>query len=443
MPEWAREEDVDVRASGVSAVGAPKGGYTLALSVLASVFFMWGFCTVLNDILAPHLKAVFELNYTQSALVQFTFFAAYFIMSLPAAKVIETIGYKASIMVGLAVMALGALLFVPAAALPSFPVFLTAQFVLATGVTLLQVAANPYVAVIGSPETASARLNLVQALNSLGDTVAPIFGGLLILAHSTSGASRTAVVLTAHQKLTDAAAVKGPYVIIALVLLALAGLIFITHLPKLQAQTDETRSAGTSIWRHKRLMLGVVGIFVYVGAEVAVGTYLINYISSPGVGDMSPASAAKYVTYYWMGLMVGRFVGAFLMRHIRPATLLAVVGAGAMVMIGASMLTTGMTAMWTIILVGLCNSIMFPTIFTLSIEGLGPLTEKGSGLLVMAICGGGILPEIQGALADHIGLKLAFIAPALCYLFILYFALYVRKRPIAHAPSTLAAPQAA
>ncbi|MGC1300972.1 MAG: sugar MFS transporter [Caulobacteraceae bacterium] len=428
---------MEVRAGGVSAVGggSPRGGYTLALSVLASVFFMWGFCTVLNDVLAPHLKAVFELNYTQSALVQFTFFAAYFIMSMPSAKVIETIGYKASIMVGLGIMALGALLFVPSAALPSFPVFLCAQFVLATGVTLLQVAANPYVAVIGKPETAPARLNLVQALNSLGDTVAPWFGGLLILAHSTSGNSRATVVLTASQKLADAGAVKLPYVGIAVVLLALAAVIFVTHLPKLQAQTDETRAAGASLWRHRRLMMGVVGIFLYVGAEVAVGTYLINYIRGPSVGNMTPAQAAGYLTYFWMGLMLGRFAGAFLMRYVRPATLLAYVGAGAMALVFATMLTTGAVAMWTIILVGLCNSIMFPTIFTLAIEGLGPLTEKGSGLLVMAICGGGVLPEVMGVLADHIGLKYAFIAPALCYVFILYFALYVRARPIVHAPA--------
>ena len=435
---------MEVRAGGVSAAGGPaKTSYTLALSVLASVFFMWGFCTVLNDVLAPHLKAVFELNYTQSALVQFTFFGAYFIMSLPAAKVIETIGYKASIMVGLSVMALGALLFVPAAALPSFPVFLGAQFVLATGVTLLQVAANPYVAVIGAPETASRRLNLVQALNSLGDTVAPIFGGRLILAHSISGASLTAIALTTQQKMTDAAAVKLPYVGIAIVLLALAGLIFITHLPKLQAQTDETRSSGTSIWRHRRLMLGAAGIFLYVGAEVAVGTYLINYIRMPSVGNMTSTNAAKYLTYFWLGLMVGRFAGAYLMRYVRPATLLASVGAAAMALVVASMLTTGATAMWTIILVGLFNSIMFPTIFTLAIEGLGPLTEKGSGILVMAICGGAILPEIMGLLADHIGLKYAFIAPALCYVYILYFALYVRARPIAHVATPVAAPAAA
>ncbi len=435
---------MELRAGGVNAAGPAKGGYKLALSVLASVFFMWGFCTVLNDVLAPHLKAVFELNYTQSALVQFTFFGAYFIMSLPAAKVIETIGYKSSIMVGLSVMALGALLFVPAAALPSFPVFLGAQFVLATGVTLLQVAANPYVAVIGTPETASARLNLVQALNSLGDTVAPIFGGLLILAHSTSGASLTNVVLTHQQKLADAAAVKLPYVAIALVLLALAAVIFITHLPKLEPHPDETRSAGSSIWKHRRLMLGVVGIFLYVGAEVAVGTYLINYIRMPSVGNMTPAHAASYLTYFWMGLMLGRFAGAYLMRFIRPATLLACVGAGAMVLVVATMLTTGQVAMWTIILVGLCNSIMFPTIFTLAIEGLGPLTEKGSGLLVMAICGGAVLPEIMGVVADHFGLKYAFVAPALCYVFILYFALYVRARPIAHvATAPVGAPQTA
>ena len=423
---------------------SPSGrGHSIDLSVLASVFFMWGFCTVLNDVLAPHLKAVFNLNYKESALVQFTFFGAYFVMSLPCARMIERVGYKSAIMVGLSVMALGALLFVPAAALPSFPVFLGAQFVLATGVTLLQVTANPYVAVIGRPETAPSRLNLVQAFNSLGDTVAPTFGGLLILAHSASGTSRTAVTLTHAQKRADASAVKGPYVLIALILVGLAVLIWRTHLPRLERHADETRAADHGLWRHKRLMLGVVGIFLYVGAEVAVGTYRINYISGPKVGDMSPASAAKYVTYFWLGLMVGRFAGAWLMSYIRPATLLAIVSAGALAMIAITMLTTGHIAMWSIIMVGLFNSIMFPTIFTLAIDDLGPLTEKGSGLLVMAICGGAVVPEVQGFLADAIGLKYAFVAPALCYIFILYFGLYVRARPggatrVLSAPVTVA-----
>ena len=422
---------------GGGVQGAPaRGRYAGALAVLASVFFMWGFCTVLNDVLAPHLKAVFDLNYKETALVQFTFFGAYFIMSLPSAKLIEMVGYKTALVIGLSAMAVGALLFVPAATIPSFPVFLIAQFVLASGVTLLQVAANPYVAVIGPPAGASTRLNLVQAFNSLGDTVAPLFGGMLILSRSASGVSRQAVVLSAPQKLADAAAVKGPYVLIAVVLLAVAALIFFTPLPKLVAQVDETRGSGLPLWRHRRLMLGVVGIFLYVGAEVSVGSYLINYVTGPTVGNMSSASAARYVAYFWMGLMVGRFVGAALMRAVRPATLLAMAGAGALVMICATMATTGALAMWSVVLVGLFNSIMFPTIFTLAIEGLGPLTEKGSGLLVMAICGGAVVPEVQGFLADAIGLKHAFLAPALCYLFILYFALYARARPVRHEAST-------
>ena len=416
-------------AQGDDAESAPRPGYAKALALLASVFFMWGFCTVLNDILAPHLKAVFQLDYKQAALVQFTFFGAYFVMSLPCARIIERFGYKASIVAGLLVMAAACLLFLPAASLPSFPVFLLAQFVLASGVTLLQVAANPYVAVIGPAHSASSRLNLLQALNSLGDTLAPTFGGLLILAHSASGVSRTALVLTPAQKLADAAAVKGPYALIALVLAGLALLVRLNRLPALQAHREQAGAAIGGLWRRRRLMLGVAAIFVYVGAEVSVGTYLINYISGRDVGDMSPAAAAKYVTYFWLGLMVGRFAGAWAMRRYPPAVLLAWSGAGALALIGLTLTTGGAVAMWSVILVGLFNSIMFPTIFTLSIEGLGPLTEKGSGLLIMAICGGAVLPELQGFLADAIGLKHAFVVPGLCYLYIVYFALTMRVDP--------------
>jgi FHS family L-fucose permease-like MFS transporter len=403
--------------------GAP---HRAALAILASVFFMWGFITALNDILVPHLKSVFDLSYAQSMLVQFVFFGAYFLMALPAAKLLECTGYKNAIALGLLTTGIGALIFVPAATLPSFGLFLAGLFVLATGITLLQVAANPYVTLLGPPETASARLNLVQAFNSLGTTIAPALGGALILSHSLSGTSvnRTAT-FTLAQRMADALTVRTPYIGIAAVLFALAVIIFLWRLPALRTQPGT--QAQDSVWRHRRLLLGLGAIFVYVGAEVSVSSFLINYISSPRVGDMSHAAASSYVSLFWGGAMLGRFAGSFIMRRIPAASVLAAVALGAMLLLATTMLTAGHVALWAIVLVGLMNSIMFPTIFSLAIEGLGDLTAQGSALLIMAIVGGAVIPLLQGILADHFGLRIAFILPVLCYLYILTFALRARQ----------------
>jgi len=393
-----------------------------ALSVLSTVFFMWGFCTVLNDVLVPHLKAVFEMNYVQAMLIQFAFFLGYFLLSMPAAKLIERVGYQKAIMIGLLVMACACLLFILAAQLPSYSVFLAALFILAAGITVLQVAANPYVAVLGAPESSSMRLNLVQAFNSMGTFVAPVFGGLLILSRSASGTAHADTVLTLEQRLHDAQAVQLPYLGIAVVLCMLALLIWASRLPKIAVESHDGGPVHDSVWRHPLLVLGVVAIFVYVGAEVSIGSFLINYISSPDVANVTTAQAAHYVTFYWGGAMVGRFIGAALMRRFAPALLLGLACVAAGVLIAASMASTGQLALVTIIAVGLCNSIMFPTIFTLAIRGLGTLTGRGSGLLVMAICGGGVVPMVQGVLADHWSLAASFLAPLLCYVYVLYFA---------------------
>lgn len=406
------------------------GNYGPALAVITTVFFMWGFVTVLNDILVPHLKSIFDLNYTKIMLIQSTFFSAYFLMSMPSAKVISWLGYKGSIVLGLGVMGLGALLFVPAASLASYALFLGALYVLASGMTVLQVAANPYVAVLGPPESASSRLNLAQAFNSLGTTIGPAFGGMLILSSVQKAASEISAMspdqLQAHRAL-EASSVKLPYVGIAIFLFLLAFAISRFKLPVLanieEGRTHDSAATGDSAWKHPHLVLGAIGIFIYVGAEVSIGSFLVNYFSQPEIGGLSPIDGAKLVSFYWGGAMVGRFIGSALMQKLNPGKVLGVAAMAACLLVTASILTSGNVAMWSIIAVGLFNSVMFPTIFTLGIDGLGKLTGQGSGILVMAIVGGAIIPVAQGALADRIGIHLAFVLPAVCYLYIVYYGL--------------------
>jgi FHS family L-fucose permease-like MFS transporter len=408
----------------------PRAGGThrAALAILTSVFFMWGFITALNDILVPHLKAVFALSYAQSSLIQFTFFGAYFLMALPAAFVLQLTGYRQAIALGLVTTGIGALIFVPAATIPSFGVFLAGLFVLATGITILQVAANPYVTLLGPAATASSRLNLVQAFNALGTTVAPALGGALILRHSASGtAVNAAAVFTAAQRVADALAVRAPYIGIAIVLFLLAGIIFLRRLPALATKPAPREAGQDSVWQHSRLVLGLGAIFFYVGAEVSVSSFLISYISSARVGDMSHAAAASYVSLFWGGAMLGRFAGSGVMRRIPAPSVLAAVAIGATLLLATTMLAAGQVALFAIVAVGLMNSIMFPTIFSLAIEGLGKLTAQGSALLIMAIVGGAVVPLLQGVLADHLGLRIAFLLPLACYLYILVFALQCRR----------------
>ena len=405
----------------------PAQSYALALTVLAAVFFMWGFATVLNDILVPHLKAVFSLNYGQSLLIQFVFYLAYLLIALPAAKLLERIGYKLSIVVGLLGMACSAAGFVPAAMLGSYDVFLLTLFLLAASITLLQVAANPYVAVIGAPETASSRLNLVQALNSAGTTLAPLFGGMLILARSSSGTSEAGEVsLTVQQRAADVQTVELPYLIIAGVLVALALLVWKVRLPDLDESSRRAarvERATHSLWQHRNLVFGVPAICLYLVSEIGIGSTLVNFISLPNIGRMSNAAASGYVALFWGGAMAGRFAGAILLRWIAADKLLAAVSIGALALVGTAIVADGHLAMWSLIAVGLCHSVMFPTIFTLGIKGLGPLTEEGSGLLIMAIAGGAAAAA-QGVLADHIGLQLSYLLPAACYVYVLWYALW-------------------
>ncbi|HKV76784.1 MAG TPA: sugar MFS transporter [Candidatus Sulfotelmatobacter sp.] len=400
--------------------------YGAPLATVTTLFFMWGFLTCLNDILVPHLKPIFDLNYTKVMLIQFAFFGAYFIFSIPSAKIVDWIGYQRSMVVGLLVMGLGAFLFVPAASVPSYPLFLGALIVLAAGITCLQVAANPYVTVLGKPETASSRLNLTQAFNSLGTFLAPFFGGLFILTAARNIEEVRALAPDALQayRLHEAATVKLPYVGlgIALVLLAIAiGSFKLPKIPHAQHQLGE--KVNDSIWKHPNLILGAIGIFVYVGAEVSIGSFLVNYFSQPEIGGLTEKVAASFVAFYWGGAMVGRFIGSALLQKIKTGGLLAICAVCAAGLVAVSMLTNGHTAMYSIILVGFFNSIMFPSIFTLGVAELGPLTGDGSGIMIMAIVGGAIIPVAQGWIADRIGIHHAFFLPVICYLYILYFAL--------------------
>lgn len=404
--------------------------YLPELTILTSLFFMWGFLTCLNDILIPHLQNVFELNYFQSMLVQFTFFLAYFLISLPSGKLVEKVGYKKGIVIGLVTAGIGTLIFYPAAGLRSYPVFLLAFFILASGITLLQVAANPYVTILGKPETASSRLNLTQAFNSLGTTVAPYFGSLLILSTAVKTAEELSKMSPAEveaYKAAEAAAVQYPYLGLAAVLFIIAAIFAVIKLPQIEASTVQSGDGNgnydeihDSAWGYKHLLLGAIGIFVYVGAEVAIGSFLVKYFVSLD-SSMLEMEAGKMVSFYWGGAMVGRFIGSAVQRKIKPGTVLGFNAIMASLLVIISMMSDGKVAMWSILLVGLFNSIMFPTIFSLAIRGLGKHTGQASGILCMAIVGGAVIPVIQGLIADSIGIHHAFILPVLCYLFIAYY----------------------
>jgi MFS transporter, FHS family, L-fucose permease len=407
-------------------VAAPPD-YTRPLAVVTTLFFMWGFLTCLNDILVPHLKSIFDLSYARVMLVQFAFFSAYFLFSVPWSRIVNTIGYQRTMVVGLLTMAVGSFLFLPAASAASFGLFLTALLILAAGITGLQVAANPYVVVLGKPETGSARLDLTQAFNSLGTTIAPKLGGLLILGTAPLAIeelNKLAPQALHAYRVQQAASVKMPYTAIGVALVLLAILIGTFKLPKIETATYRRGEKTTdSIWRHRNLVLGAIGIFAYVGAEVSIGSFLVNYFELPGIAGFSAKTAAGFVSFYWGGAMVGRFLGAGLLRRFKPGNLLALCAIFATVLVGSSMLLDGHTAMWTILSVGLFNSIMFPTIFSLGVAELGSLTGNASGVLNMAIVGGAILPVIQGVIADRVGIHHAFVLPVLCYLYILYFGL--------------------
>lgn len=422
--------------------------YGPALSLLATLFFMWGFITVINGTLLPHLRSVFELSYFQAALIESVWFIAYFFASIPAAMLIERIGYQKSLVTGLLIMAGGAVGMMVAASIPSYGITLAMLFVIASGITLLQVAANPYVAVIGPAETASSRLNLVQAMNSAGTMLAPMFGAWLILGRSKGGTAVAGTVLTPAERLADAHSVILPYGIVAAVLAILAVVIARFPLPAIGAASRRVRTEVAEgslwhrfwnhpLWQHRNLVLGVPAIFIYLIAEIGVGNLFVNFVSRPDIGGMTNEQAGRYLTLLWGGMMVGRFVGSAIMQKVEAGTVLAVFSVLAFVVMAITVVASGPVAMWSLILVGLFHSIMFPTIFTLGIRGLGPLTEEGSGLLIMAIAGGALV-AVQGWLADRYGLQTSFILTAVCELYTLFYAVW-GSRPTHALPDEEAA----
>jgi MFS transporter, FHS family, L-fucose permease len=405
--------------------------YGPALALLATLFFMWGFITVINDSLLPHLKSVFQLNYFETTLIQSVWFIGYFVASIPAAKLIERIGYHKALVVGLAIMTVGSLGMIPAARIPSYGVTLAALFTVSCGIAILQVAANPYVAVIGPPETSESRLTLVQAFNTTGDFLAVLFGQQLILARTIAGTTKQGTQLSLAQRMADAQATQLPYLLVAAVLAILALVIWRARLPELGAATRRVNAEARknlSLWRHTNLVWGVLAIFIYLVAEIGVGSLFINFASQPDIGNVTHEQAANYLMFVWGGMAVGRFVGAFLMRSIAPEKVLAGFALGAFLVMLVAIFAHGPTAMYGLMAVGLFHSIMFPTIFALAIRGLGPLTEEGSGWLIWAIAGGAIV-VLHGSLADVIGIQQSFLITAACELFVLFYAIWGCRVP--------------
>ena len=430
-------------SSEVSAVRAQPipQSYGKALALLASLFFMWGFITVINNTLLPHMRSVFELNYFQTTVIESVWFIAYGVMGMPSAFLIERIGYKNALIIGLAVMAVGAFGMIGAAQAISYAITLVSLFVIASGITLLQVAANPYVAVIGPAESSEARLTLVQAFNSMGTFFAPYFGGYLILSRTVGGTSLEGTQLTLAERIADAQATQLPYLLVAIVLIIIAFIIWRAKLPQLGESTrkaNREQRKQLSLWSHRNLVFGIPAIFIYLIAEIGVANLFINFAILPEIGGITPATAANYLVLLWGGMMVGRFAGSFLMRRFPAGKVLASFALFAMLaMLGAATLD-GRLAMWCLILVGLGHSIMFPAIFALGIKGLGPLTEEGSGLLITAIAGGALV-AIQGLLADAYGLQNSFWLTIVCEVYVLWYAL-VGSRPTNALPAESAAP---
>jgi len=403
------------------SVALTSPGYLVPFITVTALFFIFGFITNLNMALVPHLRSIFTLPYAWAMLAESAFFLAYLVFSSPTSKLIETIGYKRTMVVSLFIQVAGCLLFIPAAKMVSFPLFLTAVFVVGAGVTALQTSANPYVSILGPEQTAPIRLTLAQALNSLGGTIAPLVAGAYILTDPAKVASQASVADT----------VRMPYLLIAGALLLLGVAVSFMHLPAI-AETQAFRPAkpgdpmfGRSIWNYKHTVLAAVGIFFYVGVEVGLGSIAVNYFSTQGVSTAQAASLL--VSLYWGGALVGRLLGSWILTRVQSGKLLGIFGFAAAAMLLVSMFTSGQTAIWSLVLCGFFNSIMFPNIFTLGIAGLGPMTSKGSGLIMTAVVGGAVIPPLLGALADKVGIQHAFVLPVLCYLYIAWYGLWGSK----------------
>ncbi len=386
----------------------PASSHIKSLVIIASLFFLFGFITCMNDILMPHLKGAFALNWQQAAFIQFSFFSAFFLTSIPSSYFCERAGYQTGLCLGLGITAIGAFGLMGATYLVTYSFFLLSLLVLASGITLIQVAANPYVTLLGDPQTSSSRLTIVQAFNSLGTTVAPLVGSTVILSTTTIDSIRT------------------PYLIIGITLVVLSIFIFSIKLPKF-AHLKKDETSWSDLLKNRRLMLGALAMFTYVGAEVSIGSYLVGWLTSPFVTELNMKTAASLVSIYWGGAMIGRFLGTPLLAKFEPAQVLQYFATGAIILLGISIGTGGTIAQWSILGVGLFNSIMFPTIFSMSISGLKTGKEKASGILCTSIVGGAIVPFIQGMVADNFSLRVSFLLPMICYFYVFCFSHYLTQ----------------
>ena len=403
------------RSTPPAASSSPN--YIVPFIIVTALFGIFGFLTNLNSNLMPHLKSLFDLTYGPAMLVSTAWFFAYLVFSVPSAKLIEAVGYKRTMVISLFIMVAGALLFIPAANLISFPLFLAAIFVLATGVCALQTSANPYVSILGPEHSAPARLTLAQAFNSLGAAIAPLVVGRFILTDPSKISSKASIAHT----------VQGPYIAIAAALLVLGFAVMFMHLPHITATrafrpaTDGKPVLERNIWTYSHTVLGMVGIFFYVGVEISLASIAISYFRTQGVSNTQ--TAAFLASFYFVGIMVGRFVGSFIMTWIKAEKLLVILGLFGVVLLLISMFSTGPLAIWTLVLCGVANSIMYPNIFALGIAELGPLTSKGSGVITIGNVGGAVVPLLFGWLADKVGIQYAFILPIICYLYVAYYGL--------------------
>ncbi len=394
-------------------------GYFMPFVTVTALFLTFGFITTLNMSLVPHLRSIFNVGYKSAMLAESAFFLAYFVFSAPTSKLIEWMGYKKTMVMSLFIQVVGCLLFIPAANLVNFPLFLTACFVVGAGVTALQTSVNPYAAILGPEASAPVRLTLAQAFNSIGTTVAPIFAGAFILTDPTKFASPAAIADT----------VRTPYIAIAGALLVLGIAVAFSHLPHIDqppsSHAKEGAQASTSVWSYRHTVLGALGIFLYVGVEVGLASIAVNYFKSQGMSSFKTAS--DLASLYWFGALVGRLLGSWILTKVQSGKLLGIFGFAASALLIISMSTSGNVAIWTMVLCGFFNSIMFPNIFTLGIAGLGPMTSKGSGLIMTAIVGGAIIPALLGAAADRWGIQHAFVIPLFCYLYIAWYGLWGSK----------------
>jgi len=395
----------------------PVLGQRSALALIWVLFFTWGFLTSLNDVLVADLRSIFHLSYRYATLVQFTFFSSCFLFSFPSSRLVTAFGYKLTMITGLIIMCFGALCFVPASSAVTFSFFLVALSVMACGSTALQTAAGPYVSLLGAEDSASGRFSLALAINSLGAMLAPGFGATFIL-HDVHLSSAS-----------QAASLRFPYLGIAGALLCVALVLMGARLPPIQPTMSSAGVPGESVGysrllEHPKLLFGVAAILLYVGAEISIGSLLINFLGQADTSALSPRQAALLGSFYGGGMMVGRFLAPFVLHRYRPQRVLSLAGVLAVLLVVTSIISSGNLASFSLIAVGLCNSIMVPVIFTTAISGLGALTAKGSGLLVAALVGGALIPVVQGTVADRIGLHRSFFVPAICYVAVFAYGRY-------------------